>query len=254
MNQKLITVMPTYKRPEMLALSLEKLSQVPQANSLDVRIYLDHTTDDRLGEVEYARDEYFPTAEIYRAYNHVLLPSGVWNILHALRSGYESGADLIFMVEEDIFVRSEFIERHVEMQASGDFFVTCGRQLPNLPLDYYSNPGTCYRREKLGLVVPHINEKYFADPRGYLNRNFGVMDDAGILDDGLIRRVMRSTGGVAKCAVPAIAFHQGFHYYDKMAQYKTSGPIQDRIAQLRVILEKVSPDDRYTHDFEPFLP
>src|SRR3984957_2175131 len=74
MNQKMVGVVPTLKRPEMLALCLEKLSQTHQASSLDVRIFLDHSNDPklnaaRLADTEYVRDTYFPTAEIFHANN-----------------------------------------------------------------------------------------------------------------------------------------------------------------------------------------
>lgn len=251
---KSVLVIPTLKRPEMLALSLEKLSQTRQDSSLDVRIHLDHTTSERLSEVEFVRDTYFPTAEIFHANNHVLCPSGSWNILNSLKAGYNTGAELIFFVEEDIFVTPDFFERHIEMQSSGDYFVTSGRKLPQFDDTFFSNPGSCYKREKLAMVIPHINEHYFADQKSYLNLHFPNMDSAGILDDGMVRRVMLSVNGKAKCAVPAIAFHQGFHFYNRMPGYCVEGTLVEKIEQLRVLLTKVKPTDRYAADFEPYLP
>lgn len=237
----------------MLALSLEKISQTTQAANLDVRIFLDHTIlPSRLTDVEYVRDTFFPTAEIFHANNHPLLPSGTWNILNSLKAGYETGAEFVFFIEEDIFVTPDFFDRHLEMQRSGDFFVTSGRKLRNRDETYFSNPGSCYRHEKLGLVVPHICPEYFADQKGYLEKHFPEMDDAGILDDGLIRRVMQSVDGKALCAVPPIAFHQGFHYYDRMPQYKVEGSLVEKIVGLRRLLPTVNPQDRYTGDFEQF--
>src|ERR1019366_91142 len=118
----------------------------------------------------------------------------------------------IYLVEEDVLIRPEFFNTHIQMQSDGDYFVTCGRKLKNRDDTHYSNPGSCYRREKLELVMPYINLQYFVDQSGYLSQLFPHMDDAGILDDGLVRRVMQSVGGKAKCAVPAICAHQGFHY------------------------------------------
>lgn len=253
MNQKSVVVVPTYRRPEMLALSLEKIASTTQAANLDIRIFLDHTIlQSRIDDTEYVRDTYFPTAEIFHANNHPLLPSGTWNILNSLKAGYETGAEFVFFIEEDIFVTPDFFDRHIEMQKSGDYFVTSGRKLKFRDETYFSNPGSCYRHEKLALVVPHIRQEYFADMPGYLERNFPGMSDAGVLDDGLIRRVMRSVDGKALCAVPSIAFHQGFHYYDRMPQYRVEGSLEEKIAGLRLLLPTVNPADRYTGDFEPF--
>lgn len=238
----------------MLALTLEHLAQTRPAFQLDVRICVDHTNQERLADIDYVRDTYFPTADIYHAGNHILTPGGCWNILNSLKSGYETGAEYVFFVEEDVFVSPDFFDRHLELQGSGDYFVTSGRKLAYFDDTFYSNPGSCYRRKKLAAVIPHICDLYFTDQRGYLEHYFPGMDDAGILDDGLIRRAMRSLGGRAKCAVPSIAFHQGFHYYNKMAEYRVEGNIQQKIEQLRVLLPTVDPKARYTGDFEPYLP
>jgi len=195
---------------------------------------------------------YFPTADLFHANNHVLLPGGTWNILQSLKAGYETGADMVFFVEEDVFVTPDFFDRHLELQAAGDYFVTSGRVLQNFDDTFYSNPGSCYRREKLAHVIPYICDEYFANPKLYLETRFPFMDDAGILDDGLIRRVMRSVGGWARCATPPIAFHQGFHFYGKTAEYRVEGTIEEKIAGLRIMLPKISPAGRYTRDFEPF--
>lgn len=248
---KQIVVMPTLKRPEMLALSLEKLAACNEPD-LDVRIFLDCTSQHRLDEVQYVRDEYYPEAEVYHANNHILVPSGCWNILHSLKAGWESGADLVYLLEEDCMPRLNFFERHREMQESGDYFVTSGRMIPKLGVNYFTNPGSCYRREKLAMVVPHITDKFFSMRQSYLDNMFGVMEDAGNLDDGLIRRVMLSTGGKALCADPRIVAHQGFHYFNKIEKYSTSGMIKDRIVQLRAIIASIDPSNRYTRDFEPF--
>ena len=249
MKFKSVVVIPTFSRPEFLALSLEKISQAEDAPD-DIRIFLDTCSDQRLNEVEYVRDTYLPTADIFRAGLHIIVPSGSWNILNSLKQGYSTGAEIIYLVEEDVMVRPEFFRVHKDLQESGDYFVTCGRKLKNRDDTYYSNPGSCYRREKLESVMPYITPQYFVDQEGYLSRLFPHMDDAGILDDGLVRRVMQSVHGKAKCAVPSICSHQGFHYYNKFAQYKTCGSIEERIAQLRVMLERIDPRDKYTSDFE----
>lgn len=255
MNQKAVVVMPTLNRPEFLALALERLSQTPQSNDLDVRIFLDHTGNPRrIEEVTAVRDIYLPTAEIFQAKAHVMAPSGCWNILHALKSGYESGADYVFLVEEDVMVYPNFFEAHYALQNSGEYFATCGRLLSCLSSAYYTNPGSCFKREALGLVIPHIGDRYFADRRGYLDATFDSMDEASDLDDGLIRRVIRSTGAKVKYPERPICAHQGFHYYKKFEQYQNEGTITERVAQLRAMLAQISPIDRYTKDFEPYDP
>ena len=251
---KSVVVIPTLRRPEMLALTLEKLSKTPQAEHLDVRIFLDTAPPETLEDVAYCRDTYLPTAEIFQAGEHVKVLSGCWNILNALKNGYETGADRIFLVEEDVFVAPNFFEWHWQKHSEGNHFVTCGRRHGRMPMDFYSNPGTCYTRESLGQVMPHICDDFFRDTKAYLSKHFPTMiGKDGDLDDGLIRKVQRSVNGKVTCAQPPVAFHQGFHYYNCFQEFKINGgSIQLRIAQLRHLLPTIDPHGRYTSDYEPY--
>lgn len=252
MTPKMTVVIPTCNRVEFLALSLEALARTSEAVNIDVRIFLDHTDESRLEEVDYVRDMYFPDAWIFHASEHVLAPSGCWNILHALKQGYETGADYIFLVEEDVLVYRDFFREHLRMQASGNYFATCGRLIPRHSGSYYTNPGACFKREKLAAVIPYITSEFFENRRVFMDRTFGQMDDASDLDDGLIRRVIRFVGGEVRYPEKAIVAHQGFHFYNHFYEYKTHGPIKDRVSQLREMLASITPAGRYTKDFEPF--
>lgn len=249
-----VICIPTFRRTEMLALCLEKVSAAEESRDLDIRIFLDHSPPERVIDVEQVRDEYCPNATIFHANPHILCPSGTFNILSSLKQSWETKAPMIYFIEEDILIHPDFFKKHQELQNSDDYFVTCGRKLPQFDDTFYSNPGSAYKREKLGLIVPHINDKYFANQKHYIESNFKFDPSSGILDDGLIRHIMASVGGKAKCAVPAIAFHQGFHYLNRMTEYTVEGTLPEKIEKLRILLTKVKPTDRYTPDFEPYSP
>jgi hypothetical protein len=251
MMKQSVVVMPTLHRPEMLALALEKLSNVPEKNELDVRIYLDSCDDTRLSEVDYVRDNYFPEATIFKANTHILGLSGCWNILNALKQGYHTGADHIYLVEEDCMVYPNFVSQH-RFNLSSDYFASCGRFRKEYLVEYYTNPGSCFPRESLRQVVPHINDSFFHDTKGYMDRFFGAMDEASILDDGLIRRVIRAVNGRIIYPPKPIVAHQGFRAYNRYFEYMNEGNIQERIKNLRAMLLRVSANDRYTRDFEAF--
>jgi hypothetical protein len=256
--QKAIVVMPTLRRPEMLALSLEKLaiarqrSQLFQPSEFVLNIFADTSDDNRFREIEYVQKTYCPEAVVTRAHARPSVPSGMWNILHSLKKGYESDADLVFLVEEDVLVSSDFFDWHMQTQASGDYLATCGRKLPRLPsYDKYQNPGACFKHEKLGLIVPHINDELFRDRITYYQKHFVNAPELSQLDDGLIRRIAK-TGGykVAYPESPKCA-HIGFLAYNRYDGWLNLGDIQTRIAGLRKLLPRVSPEARYTKDFEP---
>jgi hypothetical protein len=236
----------------MLALSLEQLKK-HAASDLDVRIFLDNTTEDVLREVVFVRDTYFPEATISHAPPHIQVPSGMWNILNALKQGYETSAEYVFLIEEDILIYPDYFTWHYQAQNSGDYLASCGRKLARLPkYDQYQNPGSCFKREKLGLIVPHINEELFLNREAYYEKHFGRMDEVSTLDDGLVRRIAKHGGyrviypEVPKCA------HIGFQAYNRYTGWANEGNIEQRIAGLRRMLPTVSPSNRYTGDFEPF--
>ena len=250
MDQNSIVVMPALKRPEFLALSLESIARSNAPS--DVRIFLDTCTDLVADEVDYVRDLYLPRAKIFRVGKHVEAPSGCWNILHALDVGYRSGADYVFLVEEDVRVYPDFFDWSLETHRSTFCFATCGRR-HKFGDGYYTNPGACFHSCSLASVVFHINEDFFANRREYMDLCFGKMDEASDLDDGLIRRVIRSSGqgGVVYPTTPKVA-HQGFKYFNVLSYLSVEGTIQERIQRLRVLLDTISSKDRYTRDFEKF--
>ncbi len=67
-----IVVIPTFARPELLALTLEKLEQAADAPD-DIRIFLDMSSEKRVAEVEYVRDTYLHRELIIHAKPNVKL-------------------------------------------------------------------------------------------------------------------------------------------------------------------------------------
>jgi hypothetical protein len=241
----------------MLALCLEKLDQAVDAPD-DVRIYLDTSTEERLSEVEWVRDTYLPRAQIFHAKSHTPAPSGTWNILNAIRQGYETGASGVFLIEEDVLIRPKtFFSWHREQMATGKYLATCGRTEIRLfalhNYDYYTNPGSLLSRQLIERILPHLCDAYYSDLRGYLLAHFPRWDVMSILDDGLIRRVIEQMGGRVLTAVPGVCVHQGFHFYNNIDIYKNhETAIDKKIARLREIIASLKPGGRYCKDFEPF--
>ena len=251
--KKSVVVIPTCHRPEFLALALKNLRSLPIATNLDVRIYADDVPESRLEEIEFVRDEYFPEALIFRAKPHIKVLSGCWNILNAIKQGYETGAEYIILLEEDVYVRPRFYDWHMSEMATGEYLATCGRKEPRFyprHPDIYTNPGSCLRRDLVEQLIPHICDDYFKRLRGYLDEKFGPWDEMSMLDDGLIRRVIRQMGGKVKFPDEPMCIHKGWAFYNKLDIYMNRGTIQERIARLPGMMTKLKPGDRYASDFE----
>lgn len=246
-----VVVIPTCHRPEMLALCLERLGQAPGLPP--VLIFPDVPAD--LDEVWYVKEHYLPQAKYHKPFPHIQAPSGCWNILYSIKQGYLTGADRVYLVEEDVMVRPNFFQWHNSI--GDEFLASCGRQdahfYPRYP-NLYTNPGSCLHRPLLDAVVPHINDDYFTRLRAYMDEFLPPKwDDHSDLDDGLIRRTIRNMGG--KCAYPpepGVAVHQGFHFYRKVDRFQNEGNIVERIEGLRKMLSRIKPMERYAHDLEHF--
>lgn len=245
-----VVVMPTFARPEFLALSLGQIDKAIDAPD-DIRIYLDTSSDERLNEVEWVRDVYLPRAEIFHAKAHVYAPSGCWNILHAIKSGYETGARRVFLIEEDVCIRSQFFSWH---RSQDNYLASCGRKDPNfykLYPDIYCNPGSCLRRELIEQLIPHICDDYFTRLRDYLDEKFGPWPEMSNLDDGLIRRIIREMQGKVIYPDKPTCSHQGWGLYNKIDIYKNyETDIEKKIIRLCELISMIRPGDRYAKDFE----
>jgi len=257
-----IIVIPTFARPELLALCLEKLEQAINAPD-DVRIFLDTSPEMRVAEVEYVRDKYLPRAQIFHAKPHTKVASGTYNILMSLKAGYETGAERCWLIEEDVLVYPQtFFTWHrsaikgcIGPEQSNKVAASCGRKHPDLRWQYrdlYCNPGSCLRRPLLDALVPHINSEYFQDTKAYCDKHFPPWE-VSTLDDWLIRRVMKQEG--MSCVYPEtpVCAHVGFRGYGSLDIYQNNeADLGKRIERARYLLATVKPTDQYARDFEPY--
>jgi hypothetical protein len=245
--------MPTLRRPEMLALSLERIAQNRYAKLLDVRIFLDTSSQACLEEVGCVRNTYFPEALLFQAGPHLGVPSGMWNILNSLKQGYETGADFVFLIEEDVLIFPDYFDWHLGAQEEGEYLATCGRRIPRLPeYDQYTNPGSCFSGHVLARVVKHINYELFSNRTAYMKEKFGHQDEVSDLDDGLIRRIVKQLGARVRYPMTPKCAHIGFQAYNRYHPWINRGALQERILGLRSMMTKVDPQNRYTSDFELF--
>jgi len=239
----------------MLALTLQKLEKTPRPGNLDVRIFADSSAD--LESVEFVRDLYYPDALILSAKPHINTPSGTYNILNSIKQGYETGTERIFLIEEDILIKPNFFQWHLGAgENNGEIVASCGRKDRNHFPRYgplYTNPGSCLHRELVEKLIPHINSDYFTRLREYLDEHFEPWDTQSILDDGLIRRVIRKMGGQAVYPEEPVCAHIGWRFYNKLDLYMNyETTIQNRIVRLRELMQSIKPGDRYATDFEFF--
>jgi hypothetical protein len=249
--EKSLVAIPAAKRPELLALTLEKLAEAPSRP--EVHIYADSIDETRLREIEVVRDLYLPEAFLFHARSHTAAPSGCWNILNAIKDAAK-WAENVYLVEEDVLVYPYFFDWHQSQTAPA----SCGRVHWNAKWKFrhlYTNPGSCLRRSLLDALLPHICEDYFQDTRGYLDRTFGPWHEITHLDDGLIRNVMKANGWLPAYPKTPVCAHAGFAGYGSLDIYANNETdLMKRIERAREILATTSPTNQWSRDFEPYAP
>lgn len=233
-------VMPTMRRPEMLALSLESIRKADHYDE-DVRIFADTGTD--LSELEHVRDNYFPEAEIFQARPHPKATSGTWNILNAIKHGAKMSKDIVFLIEEDVLVGRDYFDWTRKVHE--DFEISSGRAHP---VSAYTNPGAGFSPSFLKFFCSNINPAFFVNPKQYMDIMFPGTTDGSVHDDGLIRRFIKFNSlDVAVPGQPKVA-HIGFQAYRRYDRWLNDGDIETRIARLRNMVAQ--PSDRFTSDLE----
>lgn len=192
---------------------------------------------------------------MFHARSHTRAHSGTWNILNSIKHASQS-ADRVYLVEEDVMVYPYFFDWHESQTAPA----SCGRVHPGYESKEYNyfNPGSCLRRPLLDLLVPHINEEYYADTRAYAKRVFNA-DGGSFLDDGLIRCVMARAGMRGVFPESPVCAHQGFRYYNKLDIFTSEGTVLERMKKFDAMCHDIehSADPRfkrYSTDFESYSP
>ncbi len=127
-----VVIVPTYDRPEYLAVCLEYLSEA--RGIADKEIWI--CQDNHVGAYpEPGVLAVFQSRGFLRARNievkctmrsaHNYYGNSV-NIFKSLKQAVETGAERIFLVEDDIMVMPDFFEWHEEVLAAVNPFVSCG--------------------------------------------------------------------------------------------------------------------------------
>jgi hypothetical protein len=266
-RDKSVVVMPAANRPEFCALALEQLGRARFCPTIFLNV--DDVNDKLKEDFEYVFRNYFPKnvgGTFVIRDSHIKVTSGCWNILESIRNGYNVGAEYVFLVEEDILVMPDFFEYHWEQMDRGAI-VSCGRRCrmfyPRSP-GTYTNPGSALTRELLDALIPHVNDEFYKDTGGYMDREIGHVEGIHGLDDGLIRRVIWKNGWQDRVVYPPMetpmCAHTGFQAYENRFDFchvDTTQSIQGKIDNLRHILKTIDRQGekaKYIKDLDPFPP
>jgi hypothetical protein len=235
---KEIVIVPAWRRPEFLHACLQRLL-VADDGRPEYWICLDRGYFAPVMAVAtWARKRFGKRLRIgQRRHNY---RGNSYNVLTSYRDAVAEGADLVHLVEEDVFVGHDYFDFHRRAHALAPeaFAVSACRnqQFPigtEPPADEtavylhasYQSLGVSFRPERLAPALAHARQPYFQRPIVYCRRAFphtGI-NPANAEQDGLLHRVMEAEGRTTLYAAVPRAYHAGFVGYHRHGQLPPGG-------------------------------
>lgn len=197
-------LIPSYRRAEMIHICLELLSKNKNYKDFHYVFSLDHGYDKENLTVINGFDA--SKEIIYVGNKNLGHTKQSFNVLNGLRYCAERTDNLVFLIEDDIFVANDYLDWNLLVhEQEPNIFCSIGtwnhntiyEVMQELSLYYKSNNAdyqswaVCYKKEIIQKhIIPHVNENYLKDPYNYcrtyfpssrIKRNFTEQD-------GLIRR------------------------------------------------------------------
>lgn len=220
-------IIPVWRKPAFLQATLKLIEKARGAARLRYLFAIDREADPDVNAVIACFKFLSASSVIRRAHNY---PGNSYNILEALKSiaGPGNPDDLVYVIEDDVFVADDFFEFHQDAHRLDEpFFVSaCRGPRKILASDAerivyrssaYQSLGVSFKAHRLGQIADHATRKYYADMIGYCARE---LPDAALPlnhaeQSQLIHRVVRKTGGWGLFPVKPRAFHAGFIGYNR---------------------------------------
>lgn len=182
-----------------------------------------------------------------------------YNVLSAYAETFDSGAELIHLVEEDVLIGKDYFDYHRQVrEINPDVFSVCACRNQFWPLDAgppdeedafyvqscYQSIGVSFTPDRLSHVVPHATTAFYTNAATYVRRHFPTSKLGGsyMEQDGLIYRIIETGGHVSAFPCVPRAYHAGFTGYNRSGKSLSGTHHQ----QARKILT-MSADELNTH-------
>lgn len=251
-----VCLIPCFSRPEFLKLCLERIQEADYWSELHYVFAIDFGYNREILNV--IRE--FPAIKKHLYFterNSFGIMKQSSNVLNGyIMAARIAGDALVFMIEEDVMVGTDFFELHrLIHQQREDIFCSIGTRNNNrkvqttndveayyLTTQDYQSLGVCYKASVIKQYIePHYNSDYMRNPQMYCMRKFtgSIVGSGYVEQDGLIRRIQErlnmETGinGIAFPHVPR-AFHAG--YYGKNRGNRIGGSFKERLEIIRSVI------------------
>lgn len=218
-------IIPCYQRPEMLYYCLEQIKKAEGAEENFYLFQIDVGFDRALIPIidlfPFVKEKRFTNRTPYK------LTKQSYSLLNAYLYAAEISSNLVYLIEEDIMIASDFFRYHEAVQKKNDVFASLSTTNNNRSIEdaggeneyYFSSGdycslGVCMKKEIIkNFITPHYNTVYFYKPIEYIRAKFppSAIGDSFAEQDGLIRRIQMEWGLPTVYPYVPRAFHAGFY-------------------------------------------
>lgn len=226
-----IVVMPGHTRPEMFKVWTELVQKANGAGDLFYLFCLDYGYDARYDSL--IDDFPFECGVIRMPKSNLTLGKQSQNVLNGMVCAAQNTGNLVYYVEEDIFIGVDFFYFHQEVhRQQKDIFCSVGTKANDTKYRTdgfashyyltkepdYQSWGSCFKKDViLDLIYPHFNDAYLTDPTGYCVYNFpnSCIGNRFTEQDGLIKRILEIKKMIVAYPCLPFAYHAGFYGYNR---------------------------------------
>ena len=252
---KEIVIVPAWRRPEFLRAALERLL-VADDGRPEYWICLDRGYLATLTPVTtWFTKRLGRRARVgRRAHNY---KGNSYNVLMSYRDAVAEGADLVHLVEEDVFVGGDYFDFHRRAHAlMPDAFSVSACRNQQFPIGHeppgdeaavyahasYQSIGVSFKPHRLAPALAHAKPAYFRRPVLYCQQHFPhtEINPNNAEQDGLLHRTMEEQGlSTVYGAVPR-AYHAGFVGYHRKGTLPGGGVNERAAAILAMSAEELN--------------
>lgn len=221
-----VVLIPAFQRPEFLYHCLLNIKLAHGADRLKYIFAFDYGHSPELYEaVKLANFDFEHVISPTKRTNYRVGKQS-FNVLSGYLMAASMTKELVFMIEEDVFIATDFFDYHYQAQQS-EPFCSIAVANPNRTMndkgaidEYYHgwgdycSLGVCFNKEVINTFIrPHVVPEYFVNPIDYVRRHFpgSPIGHAFAEQDGLIRRIQMSISGFTAYPYQARAYHAGFY-------------------------------------------
>lgn len=259
-----LVLVPSYFRPEFLALVLEHILAADGGRQKEVWVAQDRHINDgpeltrHLPDIKLICEKFRWQFEAFRYIERP--PHGFrgnpLNFLELYKEAFhQDDCRYVYLVEDDVLVGKDFFRWHEAVQEKEAPFISVGwhciRDTAKVPatedphayvVSYrdFSSIGVCWKRENLDVLVRHATGFYYIDNKAYFLKHFpGSPIPAGKWTEqaGLITRLLHQTRD-RKVIWPGKSrvAHIGIQGYHRPNGFRFPGELQQRINGLKDVV------------------